>query len=121
VTQLIKSKKIAYYDEQKKVRKIKKFSALENARINEIWARVGDILSEQNIKGKYIISGKRRCCSRHSSDTQISFVIETDPEISVESIVDIRDVLEELDVEFSTMTASKSSLNLVFVQNIRSY
>jgi hypothetical protein len=57
MTQLIRSKRITYYDEDKQICKTRRFSAIENARVNEIWARIEDILSEQNIKGRYMRLG----------------------------------------------------------------
>jgi|SRR5215469_14770891 len=120
MTQVLKSKRIRIYDEEKRACKTRKCSTLEMAFINEVWSRIEDILEYHKIRGKYITIGRSKCCSKHSSNKQTSFIIETDPAISIQSIVDIKEALKGL-VEFSTITSrydkGQQFLDLVFIQN----
>src|SRR5215469_8074030 len=121
MTQVLKSKRIRIYDEDGKKAKCRVFSPIELACVSEIWARIEDIClqAHQKIKGKYITIGSPKCCSKHSSHKQTSFIIEIDPTISIQSIMDIKEALKGL-VEFSTITARYDKgvfLDLVFIQN----
>ena len=108
---------IAYYDVDSACVRKRIFSSLEIAHVNEVFGRIQDILSD--IRGKYITVRKCQCSPQIHNITR--FIIELNSnEIAIETIYVIKDVLEGLSVEFTSVVSRHEGrhtfIDLVFTQ-----
>jgi len=113
----IKSRRVAYYDVDSACVRKRIFSSLEIAHMNEVFGRIQDILSD--VRGKYITVRKCQCSPQTHNITR--FIIELNSnEIPIETIYEIKDVLEGLSVEFTSVVSRHEGrhtfIDLVFTQ-----
>jgi hypothetical protein len=89
-------------------------SSLEMARINQVFTRIGDVLSSggYEIRTGYVSVGECHC----SNHRQIKFIVELGNELPINIIDDIKYALDP-SIEFTNIISQRSKLVLVFVQN----
>jgi len=113
-----KSKRKAY-DADRKCAKV--MSPLESARIDQVFAEIQDLLSnDYEIKDRYVWVGDCGCLTEKHRQIKFIAILNT-KEVSVEVIYRIKEVEGRLGVEFSNVMAGnegkKSFILLIFTQS----